>query len=52
VDAAGCYRGKVESEAAKALPTARVKIEGGKLWLRIFEQIQGAIIRHASGGQA
>jgi hypothetical protein len=28
-----------------------MKIEGGKLWLRIFEQIQKAIPRYAPAGE-
>ncbi len=36
----------------EGLPAARMKIEGGKLWLRIFEEIQGAITRYGSGWEA
>ncbi len=42
----------IDPEALEGLPAARMKIEGGKLWLRIFEEIQGAITRYASGWQA
>jgi len=31
----------IDPEALEGLPAARMKIEGGKLWLRIFEEIQG-----------
>ena len=41
----------IDEEALKGLPAARTKIEGGKLWLRIFEQIQKAIPRYAPAGQ-
>ena len=41
----------IDEEALKGLPAARMKIEGGKLWLRIFEQIQKAIPRYAPAGQ-
>ncbi len=30
-------------KALEGAPAIRMKIEGGKLWLRIFEEIQGAI---------
>ena len=42
----------IHPEILEDLPAARAKIEGGKLWLRIFEEIQGAITRYASGWQA
>ena len=42
----------IDREVLEDLPAARMKIEGGKLWLRIFEEIQGAITRYASGWQA
>src|SRR6266849_5837904 len=42
----------IDPEALEGLPAARMKIEGGKLWLRIFEEIQGAITRYASGWEA
>ncbi len=41
----------IDEEALKGLPAARMKIEGGKLWLRIFEQIQKAIPRYAPAGE-
>jgi hypothetical protein len=41
----------IDEEALKGLPAARMKIEGGKLWLRIFEQIQKAISRYAPAGE-
>ncbi len=41
----------IDEEAFKGLPAARMKIEGGKLWLRIFEQIQKAIPRYAPAGE-
>ncbi len=41
----------IDEEALKGLPAARMKIEGGKLWVRIFEQIQKAIPRYAPAGQ-
>jgi hypothetical protein len=40
-----------EPEAVKELPAARMKLEGGKLWLRIFTQIQAAIPRYAPAGE-
>jgi hypothetical protein len=40
-----------DPEALKGLPATRMKIEGGKLWLRIFEQIQAAIPRYAPAGE-
>ena len=42
----------IDPQALKELPAARMKIEGGKLWLRIFEEIQGAITRYGSGWEA
>jgi hypothetical protein len=42
----------IDPEALEGLPAARMKIEGGKLWLRIFEEIQGAITRYGSGWEA
>ena len=42
----------IDPEALEGLPGARMKIEGGKLWLRIFEEIQGAITRYGSGWEA
>jgi len=42
----------IDPDVLEDLPAARMKIEGGKLWLRIFEEIQGAITRYASGWQA
>jgi hypothetical protein len=42
----------IDPEALEGLPSARMKIEGCKLWLRIFEEIQGAITRYGSGWQA
>ncbi len=41
----------IDEEALKGLPAARMKIEGGKLWLCIFEQIQAAIPRYAPAGE-
>ena len=41
----------IDEEALKGLPAARMKIEGGKLWVRIFEQIQKAIPRYAPAGE-
>ena len=41
----------IDEEALKGLPAARMKIEGGKLWLHIFEQIQKAIPRYAPAGE-
>jgi len=41
----------IDPEALEGLPAARMKIEGGKLWLRIFEQIQKAIPRYAPAGE-
>ncbi len=38
-------------EALEDVPAAHTKIEGGKLWLRIFEEIQGAIAPYGSGWQ-
>ncbi len=40
-----------DPETLKGLPAARTRIEGGKLWLRIFEQIQKAIPRYAPAGE-
>jgi hypothetical protein len=40
-----------DPEALEDLPTVRRKIESGKLWLRIFEEIQGAIAPYGSGWQ-
>ena len=37
--------------ALEGLPATRMKIEGGKLWLRIFEQIQAAIPRYSPAGE-
>ena len=42
----------IDPQALEGLPAARMKIEGGKLWLRIFEEIQGAITRYGSGWEA
>jgi len=42
----------IDPQALEDLPAARMKIEGGKLWLRIFEEIQGAITRYGSGWEA
>jgi hypothetical protein len=42
----------IDPEALEGLPAARMTIEGGKLWLRIFEEIEGSITRYASGWQA
>jgi hypothetical protein len=42
----------IDPEALEGLPATRIKIEGGKLWLRIFEEIQGAIAPYGSGWQA
>jgi len=39
------------AEALEGLPATRMKIEGGKLWLPIFEQIQNAIPRYAPAGE-
>ena len=41
----------IDPEALEGLPAARLKIEGGKLWLRIFTQIQQAIPRYAPAGE-
>jgi hypothetical protein len=41
----------IDPEALEGLPAGRMKIEGGKLWLRIFEQIQKAIPRYAPAGE-
>ena len=41
----------IDPQALEGLPAARMKIEGGKLWLRIFEQIQKAIPRYAPAGE-
>ncbi len=41
----------IDPETIEGLPGARMKIEGGKLWLRIFEEIQGAITPYGSGWQ-
>lgn len=32
----------IDPRTLEAAPAVRMKIEGGKLWLRIFEEIQGA----------
>jgi hypothetical protein len=40
-----------DPEAVKGLAVARLKVEGGKLWLRIFTQIQEAIPRYAPAGE-
>ena len=32
----------IDPKALEGAPAVRTKIEGGKLWLRIFEEIQGA----------
>jgi hypothetical protein len=40
-----------DPEVVKGLPAARLKIEGGKLWLRIFTQIQEAIPCYAPAGE-
>jgi hypothetical protein len=39
----------IDRDALDGLPAARMKIEGDKLWLRIFEEIQGAVTRYGSG---
>ena len=41
----------IDPENIEGLPGARMKIAGGKLWLRIFEEIQGAITPYGSGWQ-
>jgi hypothetical protein len=41
----------IDQGAIESLPATRMKIEGGKLWLRIFEEIQGAITPYGSGWQ-
>jgi hypothetical protein len=41
----------IDPETIEGPPGARMKIEGGKLWLRIFEEIQGAITPYGSGWQ-
>jgi len=41
----------IDPEALEGLPAGRMKNEGGKLWLRIFEQIQKAIPRYAPAGE-
>jgi hypothetical protein len=40
-----------DQEDVEGPPVARRTIEAGKLWLRIFEQIQGAITPYGSGWQ-
>jgi hypothetical protein len=42
----------IDPEAPKGRGSSRVKIEGCKIWLRIFTQIQGAIAPYAPADDA
>jgi hypothetical protein len=41
----------IDQNALEGLSAVRVKIESGRLWLRIFEEIQGAITPYGSEWQ-
>jgi hypothetical protein len=41
----------IDQESLQGLSAVRMKIESGRLWLRIFEEIQGAITPYGSEWQ-